>query len=120
MRKPIAAPRRPARPCRSALRPPPPRPPTTRPCTKAATRTVELGDNFFKPKSMTVRKSTILKFVWGPNNEGTNVEHNVTGVKGNKFDQRRGHDASPTGRYRKRITRNTVDRVHDPPDDDEA
>ena len=76
------------------------------PVTKAATRTVELGDNFFKPKSMTVRKNTILKFVWGPNNEGTVVEHNVTGVKGNKFTN--GEDTTrPDAPYRKRITRTT-------------
>jgi plastocyanin len=76
------------------------------PVTKAATRTVELGDNFFKPKTMTVRKNTILKFVWGPNNEGTVVEHNVTGVKGNKFTN--GEDTTrPDAPYRKRITRTT-------------
>jgi plastocyanin len=76
------------------------------PVQKAATRTVELGDNFFKPKSMTVRKNTILKFVWGPDNEGTLVEHNVTGVKGNKFTN--GEDtAKPDRPYRKRITRTT-------------
>jgi hypothetical protein len=76
------------------------------PVTKAATRTVVLGDNFFKPKSMTVRKNTILKFVWGPDNEGTIVEHNVTGVKGNKFSN--GEDTvKPDRPYRKRITRTT-------------
>ena len=76
------------------------------PATKAATRTVELGDNFFKPKSLTVRKNTILRFVWGPDNEGTLVEHNVTGVKGNKFTN--GEDTvKPDRPYRKRITRTT-------------
>jgi plastocyanin len=74
--------------------------------TKAATRTIELGDNFFKPKSLTVKKGTILRFVWGPGNEGTVVEHNVTGVKGNKFSN--GEDTvRPDRPYRKRITRTT-------------
>ena len=77
------------------------------PATKAATRTVTLGDNFFKPKTMTVRKGTILRFIWGPGNEGTVVEHNVTGVKGNKFTN--GEDTTrPDRPYRKRITRTTT------------
>ena len=77
------------------------------PVTKAATRTITLGDNFFKPKSLTVRKGTILRFIWGPNNEGTIVEHNVTGVRGNKFTN--GEDTTrPDRPYRKRITRKTT------------
>jgi plastocyanin len=77
------------------------------PVRKAATRTVELGDNFFKPKSLTIRKGTILRFTWGPDNEGTFVEHNVTGVKGNKFSN--GEDTvKPEKPYRKRITRDTT------------
>jgi plastocyanin len=76
------------------------------PVTKAATRTITLGDNFFKPKTITIRKGTILKFQWGPDNEGTIVEHNVTGVKGNKFTN--GEDTvKPDRPYRKRITRTT-------------
>lgn len=76
------------------------------PVHKAATRTVELGDNFFKPKSLTVRKNTILKFVWGPNNEGTIVEHNVMGVKGNKFGPTP-DTTRPDKPFRKRITKTT-------------
>jgi plastocyanin len=76
------------------------------PVHKAATKTVQLGDNFFKPKTLTVKKNTILRFVWGPNNEGTVVEHNVTGIKGNKFTN--GEDtAKPDAPYRKRITKTT-------------
>jgi plastocyanin len=76
------------------------------PVHAAATKTIQLGDNFFKPKAVTVTKGTVLKFVWGPNNSGTAVEHNVTGVKGNTFkstpDTRR-----PATPFRKRITRTT-------------
>jgi plastocyanin len=77
------------------------------PVTKAATKTVQLGDNFFKPKSLKVKKGTILRFVWGPGNEGTAVEHNVTGIRGNKFTN--GEDTTrPDKPFRKRITRTTT------------
>jgi plastocyanin len=77
------------------------------PVTKAATRTIVLGDNFFKPKAITIRKGTILKFNWGPDNEGTLVEHNVTGVKGNKFTN--GEDTvKPDRPYRKRFTKSST------------
>ena len=76
------------------------------PARKAATKTITLGDNYFKPKKLTVRKGTILRFIWGPGNEGTAVEHNVTGVRGNRFTN--GEDTvRPDKPYRKRITRNT-------------
>ena len=74
------------------------------PVTKAATRTIELGDNFFKPKAITIRKGTILKFNWGPNNEGTLVEHNVAGVKGNKFEPTE-DTTRPDRPFRKRFTK---------------
>ena len=77
------------------------------PVTKAATRTITLGDNFFKPKAITIRKGTILKFQWGPDNEGTLVEHNVTGVKGNKFDSTP-DTTRPARPFRKRFTRNST------------
>ena len=77
------------------------------PVHKAATKTITLGDNFFKPKAITVKKGTILRFIWGPNNEGTEVEHNVTGVRGNKFTN--GEDtAKPDAPYRKRFTKNSL------------
>jgi plastocyanin len=76
------------------------------PVHAAATRTIQLGDNFFKPKAITVRKGTVLKFIWGPNNTGTTVEHNVTGVKGNKFGPTP-DTTRPARPFRKRITRTT-------------
>jgi plastocyanin len=76
------------------------------PARAAATRTVELGDNFFKPKTMTVKKGTVLRFVWGPNNQGTSVEHNVTGVKGNTFAPTP-DTTRPAKPFRKRITKTT-------------
>ncbi len=77
------------------------------PVHKAATKTITLGDNFFKPKSLTVKKGTILRFVWGPGNEGTVVEHNVTGVKGNKFDSTE-DTTKPDRPFRKRFTKNSL------------
>jgi plastocyanin len=77
------------------------------PAAKASTKTVQLGDNFFKPKALTVRKGTVLKFIWGPANSGTVVEHNVTAVKGNKFTN--GEDTMrPDAPYRHRVTRSTL------------
>ena len=74
------------------------------PATKAATKTVRIGDSFFTPKSLKVKKGTIVKWVWGVDGEDeTFVEHNVEGTKGNKF-------LSPdktSGSYKKRITRTT-------------
>lgn len=53
----------------------------------AATKTVTIGDNFFKPKSVSVSKSSTVKWVW----KGKNP-HNVTVTSGPvKF-------ASPTKR----------------------
>ena len=77
------------------------------PVTKAATKTITLGDNFFKPKTITVAKGTILKFNWGPNNSGTDVEHNVTGVSGNKFDSTP-DTTKPSKPFKKRFTRNSL------------
>ena len=77
------------------------------PVHKAATKTVQLGDNFFKPKSLTVKKGTTLKFIWGPANSGTDVEHNVTAVKGNKFTN--GEDTmKPDKPYTHKITKSTT------------
>jgi plastocyanin len=77
------------------------------PVTKAATKTIQLGDNFFKPKTITIKKGTILRFIWGPNNEGTVVEHNVTGVKGNKFAST-DDTTKPDKPFRKRFTKNSL------------
>ena len=77
------------------------------PVTKAATRTITLGDNFFKPKTITVRKGTILKFNWGPDNSGTLDLHNVTGVSGNKFDSTE-DTTKPDKPFKKRFTKNSL------------
>jgi plastocyanin len=43
----------------------------------AATKTVTIGDNFFKPKSISVSKSSTVKWVWKGKNS-----HNVTVISG--------------------------------------
>jgi plastocyanin len=43
----------------------------------AATKTVSLGDNFFSPKSLSISKGTVVKWVW----KGK-APHNVTVTKG--------------------------------------
>ena len=40
-----------------------------------ATKTIKLGDNFFKPKTLTVKKGTKLVFKWTGK-----APHNVTGA----------------------------------------
>ena len=77
------------------------------PVNKAATKTITLGDNFFKPKTITVKKGTILAFNWGPGNSGTEVEHNVTGVSGNKFGSTP-DQTKPSKPFKKRFTRNSL------------
>ena len=77
------------------------------PVTKAATKTITLGDNFFKPKTITVKKGTILKFNWGPDNTGTLDLHNVTGVSGNKFKSTE-DTTKPDRPFRKRFTKNSL------------
>jgi plastocyanin len=77
------------------------------PVTKAATKTITLGDNFFKPKTITIKKGTILKFNWGTNNSGTEVEHNVTGVSGNKFPGTE-DTAKPDKPFKKRFTKSSL------------
>jgi plastocyanin len=75
------------------------------PAHAAATKTVTIGDNFFSPKTLKVRKGTIVQWVWGPDNSGTAVEHNVTGAKGNRFASE--DTMKPDKPFRKRITRTT-------------
>jgi plastocyanin len=77
------------------------------PVTKAATKTITLGDNFFKPKTITVKKGTILKFNWGPDNTGTVDLHNVTGVSGNKFKSTE-DTTKPDKPFKKRFTKNSL------------
>jgi plastocyanin len=77
------------------------------PVHAAATKTIVVGDNFFKPKAVTVKKGTTLKFVWGnANNDGTVQEHNVTGVKGNKFTTE--DTSKPDKPFKKKFTRTSV------------
>ena len=63
----------------------------------AATKTITIGDNFFKPKAVTVSKSTTVKWVWRGKKP-----HNVTVISGPvKF-------TSPTkksGTYSKKVTK---------------
>jgi plastocyanin len=63
----------------------------------AATRTITVGDNFFKPASVTVAKGTTVKWVW----KGK-IAHNVTVKTGPvKFKSA----TMPKGTYSKRLTR---------------
>jgi plastocyanin len=48
--------------------------------------TVTLRDNYFSPKTLTVADGTTIYFAWGRGGKGTDVEHNVTGTKGNEFE----------------------------------
>jgi plastocyanin len=45
------------------------------PAFGASTKTIKLGDNFFKPKTLTVKKGTKLVFKWTGK-----APHNVTGA----------------------------------------
>jgi plastocyanin len=51
----------------------------------AATKKVTIMDNFFSPKKITVSKGDRVKFYWGKNGKGTEVDHDVLGQKGTKF-----------------------------------
>ena len=82
------------------------------PVRAAATKTVEVRDNFFSKagsdsnlKSLRIKKDTIIKWVWGEDGQGTEVEHNVTCIKGNKCET---EDFTMRAPYRKRITKTTV------------
>lgn len=75
------------------------------PVRAAATKTVKIGDSYFSPKSIKVRKNDIVKWVWGVDGATeTSVEHNVRGYKGNIFQS----PDKVKGIYRKRITRTTL------------
>jgi plastocyanin len=77
------------------------------PVTKAATKTITIGDDFFKPKTITVKKGTTLQFQWGKNNTGTLDEHNVTGVSGNKFKSTP-DTTKPSKPFKKKFTKNSL------------
>ncbi len=76
----------------------------------AKTRTVRVDDNFFKSKTITVRKGTIVKWTWGSGGNETDVEHDVYSTKGTRL--RSGYKTK--GTYRKRIKKTTsyLCRVH--------
>jgi plastocyanin len=78
------------------------------PVQAAATKKIVLGDDFFRPKTITVRKGTTLKFYWGDStNKGTIDDHNVTAVKGNKFTN--GEDTNkPDKPYAHKVTKTTL------------
>jgi plastocyanin len=76
----------------------------------AATRSVRLRDNFFKPRTVTVSKGTVVKWNW----RGSNL-HNVTVRRG----PRHFHSADKTGgsfkrRMRVRGTYRIVCTIHAP------
>jgi len=69
----------------------------------AATKTVTVGDNFFKPKTMTVSKNTTVKWVWRGR-----APHNVTVKKGPvKFKS----TTKTSGSYSKKLTRTGTYRI---------
>jgi plastocyanin len=48
------------------------------PAALAATRTVDVKDSYFAPKTLTVRKGTTVTFLW----RGTHLAHNVAVKRG--------------------------------------
>jgi plastocyanin len=76
------------------------------PAHAAATKNVVIGDNFFSPKTLKVKKGTFVQWVWGKGNKGTAVEHNVTGIKGNKFASP--DTTRPAKPFRRKITQTTT------------
>ena len=63
----------------------------------ARTRNVKIGDNFFKPKTMTVHKGTIVRWNWTGNNS-----HNVVVQKGPRHFQ---SALKSSGHFSKRLRR---------------
>jgi plastocyanin len=69
----------------------------------AATRTTGVRDDFFSPKSLTVKKNTTVKWIW----KGTNP-HNVHVTKGPiKFKSA----VKTSGTYSKKLTRKGTYRI---------
>ena len=68
----------------------------------AATKKVRVGDAYFAPKKISVKKGTIVKWVWGVDGaDETYVEHNVRAYKGHRFDS--GYKVR--GSFKRRIKR---------------
>jgi plastocyanin len=76
------------------------------PARAAATKKVVVGDNYFSPKKLTVKKGTTVRFVWGADGRGTAVEHNVTATKGNRFAT--ADTKLPAKPVQKKITKTTT------------
>jgi plastocyanin len=76
------------------------------PARAAATKTVVVGDNFFAPKALSVKKGTLVQWVWGKGNRGTRVAHNVTATKGNRFAS--GDTRRPAKPFARKITQTTT------------
>ena len=78
----------------------------------AAKRTVVVSDAYFQPRSIKVRKGTLVRFVWRSPEGGpeTYAEHDVYSKKGTRL--RSGYKVA--GAYRKRIYKTTtyVCRLH--------
>jgi plastocyanin len=70
----------------------------------AATKIVTVRDNYFSPKTITVPKKTLVKFQWGKGGKGTEVEHNVTGVKGETFHSKDLSKGTYSHRFKKTTT----------------
>jgi plastocyanin len=70
----------------------------------AKTKTVELKDNFFTPKTMTVKKNTTVKWVW----DGK-APHNVT-VKSGPIKFR--SSTQTKGTFKKKLTKKGVYKLH--------
>ena len=69
----------------------------------AATRTVKVDDNFFSPKTLSVKKGTTVKWTWVGE-----APHNVRAVKG---PQRFGSAIKRSGTYRRTLKRRGTYRI---------
>jgi plastocyanin len=73
----------------------------------ATTKTVLVGDAFFKPGGkLTVAKGTTVSFTWGKKGKGTEVDHNVTS-KGKSGDKVKSGDRDK-GTFRHKFTKTTL------------
>ena len=64
----------------------------------AATRTIDVRDNFFRPTRITVRRGTVLRFAW-PRTRNTRNPHNVcVGSSCSRTTRRRGTVVRRTAR----------------------
>jgi plastocyanin len=66
----------------------------------ARTRSVSVRDNLFSPRSLTIKRNDIVRFVWRGRNP-----HNITTRSRPRGGTRVTASARRTGTYRKRFTR---------------